>query len=190
MTAQSKSPSRRELNRLADSVYNANFPGGPITEKTAAKVREMVHNAAPEATIVSYGYGRVALQFQSPPHRELTNEEAETAPNGVVIKIAYANCSPGNDDGSLQNSTELYCYRDANISIPIAPLLDYQEICGRPNWVMMPYRGEVPGKDTIREVVESNLEYLPETDDLYRQSSWGETESGGIECIDYGRLDP
>lgn len=187
-TVENKIP-RRRVDSLADTIYDTTFPAGPVTEKTANQVRELLENVFSEIDIISYGYGRVVLKFDEPPYRELTEEEQEVVDDGVVLKIAYNKCAT-NDDGSLQNGTEVYCWRDATVPINLCPLIDFQKTGSRPNWVLMPYREEVPERDKIEEIVSTKLERLPIRDDLYSRRSWGKTESGKLECIDYGRFEP
>lgn len=187
-TTSNNKLSRQQINDIADEIYNTTFPG-PIREDTANQVRNLLKSTFSEIDIVSYGYGRVVLRFNEPPHRSLTKDEQEVVNNGVALKIAYNKCAT-NDDGSLQNGTEVYCWRDTDTPIKLCPILDHQKTGSRPNWVLMPYREDPPEKEKIEKIVSTKLERLPISDDLYSQSSWGKTESGELECIDYGRFDP
>ena len=179
---------KTEINELADQIYETDYDKGALSDATLTTTKQKVNKVYPDAEYIDMGYGRIVLYFNTPPHRSLTQDEEKIIDDGIVIKIAYNNCKPDGDDGSLQNSTELYYHRDANISLPLAPILDYQQTGGEPRWVMMPARLQRPSITHINRVIEENMPNLPRTNDLYSKSSWGMTTADRIECIDYGRL--
>ena len=183
--------SRSELNKVADAVYEEELGIAPVSEDTQNKIMGVIRQTFPDVECIGHGYGRTALHFSKPPHRPLTEEEQKLTFNGVVIKIAYADADPDTgDDGAEQNGTELYFWRDSSLPIPQTPVFDHQETVGTPNWIMMPYRTPVEEMSDIEEILDNDLSFITEPNDVLHASSWGRTETGDPECIDYGRFSP